>query len=539
MHPESSEISLIGRVIQDRFRIISRLAEGGMGAVYIAEQVPLGRKVALKVLEPANENRSGRLQFEERFFLEANAVAKLSHPNTIVLYDYGRTDDGHYFYAMELVQGMTLGQSIHEHRAMPSRVAIHIAAQICSSLREAHGAGLVHRDLKPGNIMITQRGDDPYFVKVLDFGLVKVVGDTPGTSDLTRSGIVMGSPRYMAPEQVKALPVDHRADIYSFGGVLYHMLAGGAPFEYESTFDTLRAQVDHAPPPITAKNPWSDASPRLTQLVFRCQEKDPAARPQSMAEVAAELRACAAEAGVGQSSLSLSGIDPISVSIASSERALPAQTGAQSGLQTPSVVQSHIASQSGQQHSFVQPMPQPAPASRLPMFLAAAVILFVAVGAGAVAFLVPFTSDRPAERTEAPPPPRPEPQPLIATPPPIPPPTPVQATTTEIISEPAGAHVQRGDEDLGDAPVTLRVPAGESWHLTLSLAGHEPRTITVTSAQPTVRVSLAPVPEARPIRPAVTRPNTVVQQPTQPRVSVPQQPTWSPPRTENRDPWGR
>jgi len=189
MTPETTEASsLVGRVIQDRFRILQRIASGGMGAVYLAEQLPLGRKVALKVLEIAAENIGGKAQFQERFLLEAAAVAKLSHPNTIVLYDYGRTDDGLFYYAMELIEGTTLSKLISARRSLDPGLAVHVAAQICGSLREAHELGLVHRDLKPGNVMLTRRGDDEHYVKVLDFGLVKVIGDSDGGSELTRSG---------------------------------------------------------------------------------------------------------------------------------------------------------------------------------------------------------------------------------------------------------------------------------------------------------------------------------------------------------------
>ncbi|MCZ7683336.1 MAG: serine/threonine protein kinase [Sandaracinaceae bacterium] len=300
------DTSLIGRVIQGRFRIIDRIASGGMGAVYLAEQLPLGRKVALKVLEPAADNYSSKAQFQERFLLEAAAVAKLSHPNTIVLFDYGRTEDGRFFYAMELVEGVTLNKLIRDRRFVDPALAVHISAQICGSLREAHEAGLVHRDLKPGNIMLTRRGDDPQFVKVLDFGLVKVVG-SDSQHELTRSGIVMGSPRYMAPEQVETRGVDHRADIYAFGTVLYHMLAGQPPFVYPGQFETLRAQVDEPPPPLEKTNPFCDAGPELRALLFQCLEKRPEARPQSMAEVSARLKACATEIGI--SIPSLSGVD--------------------------------------------------------------------------------------------------------------------------------------------------------------------------------------------------------------------------------------
>ncbi len=485
----SDDTSLVGRVIQGRFRILERLAAGGMGAVYLAEQMPLGRKVALKVLEPAAGNVGAKIQFEERFLLEAAAVAKLSHPNTIVLYDYGRTTDGRYYYAMELVEGMTLTKLIREHRALDSGLAVHVAAQICGSLREAHEAGLVHRDLKPSNVMLTRRGDDPHYVKVLDFGLVKVVGDD-ATANLTRSGIVLGSPRYMAPEQIETRSVDYRADIYAFGAVLYHMLAGEPPFVYPSQFETLRAQVDEPPPPLEAKNPYCEAGPELRGLVFQCLDKRPEARPQTMADVAVRLRSCAMEVGI--SIPSISGVDigllaaraearvppPLEERVSAPPATMAAKPSARSKQESPEPEARPTVPDS-------PPAPEPpaTPERRRSWLIPAILVALVGIGVAAAAFVIPMGgSEEPAaESTPTPaiePPPAPEPAPA--------------ATTVQLDSEPSGARVHHGDVDLGDAPVGLPIPAGERWELTLSLPGYEPRTIMVAAGQPSAHVRLTP-----------------------------------------------
>src|SRR6516165_9958016 len=175
---------LIGRLINDRFKITALIARGGMGKVYRAEQAPLGRLCAIKVLNP---NYAGEHdpEFHKRFFLEASIASKLTHPNTVTIFDYGRTDDDIYFMAMEYLDGKTLHRAIREAGHLSEERAAHVARQICRSLREAHTLGVIHRDLKPANIFLVEHGDESDFVKVLDFGLVKHVAEGQG-EDLTQ-----------------------------------------------------------------------------------------------------------------------------------------------------------------------------------------------------------------------------------------------------------------------------------------------------------------------------------------------------------------
>ena len=487
---QAREDRLVGTVIQDRFLVLQRIAAGGMGVVYKAEQVPLGRSVALKILE-SKHNEEIDSHFSERFFLEAAAVAKLSHPNTIVLYDYGRTDDSLYYYAMEYVDGVTLTKRIFDGGPLAPRDGIHVALQICGSLREAHEHGMVHRDLKPGNVMLTEKGGDPSFVKVLDFGLVKVMGQDVGV-ELTKSGMLMGSPRYMAPEQVTGRPIDRRADIYSLGSVLYHALTGAPPFQQESQYEVLRAQVELAPPPLRATVPECRASARLEALVMRCLEKNKERRPQTMNELAIELAACAREVGLDD------------VAIASSCRPLPT---ASQEMPSVSVSVSSASTTGPLESSSLSMSPQAAldpamsappgtPSKLLPM-----VGLFVVVGlaAGALAFLIPTREEDPAPSppsiAEAPAPDEPEEHEASgerAAPAPV-----------RLASEPPGARVRRDDEDLGDAPVTLQIPPGERWDVRLSLEGYEDRTVTVSAGRGELHVRLRPV--AAPEEPVAAR----------------------------------
>ena len=206
---ESEVDPLIGQVLSGRFEIIAPLGVGGMGRVYKAVQRPLMREVALKVLNPRYDGTRDP-GFERRFFLEASMTSKLKHPNTITVHDYGRTDDGIYFIAMEYLEGETLQKVLVDNGRLPWPRALYVAGQIARSLREAHKLGLVHRDLKPANVMVMTEGTGGDTVKVLDFGLVKsFTPEKPKEDDevdrtgLTQAGVLLGSPLYMAPEQAR------------------------------------------------------------------------------------------------------------------------------------------------------------------------------------------------------------------------------------------------------------------------------------------------------------------------------------------------
>ncbi len=301
---------LLGRVIDGRFTVQSVLGRGGMGVVYRAHQASLERSVALKVMSaPAHDDESGarEAEFQRRFFLEAATVARLKHPNTITVFDYGSSvvdDQRLFFIAMELLDGAPLSRLVAQGRRLPPARAVHIALQICRSLREAHKAGIVHRDLKPGNVMVLRpdQGDDDDegegdFVKVLDFGLAKTrtfdgAKPVPG---LTKSGSFMGSPRYSAPEQVEGRPIDGRADIYSLGCVLYRLLSGKTPFDGKSPVEIMLKHLHDGVPPLEA----DDVPETLERLVMDCLQKDPGERPQSMDVVIQRLKLARAELGGG------------------------------------------------------------------------------------------------------------------------------------------------------------------------------------------------------------------------------------------------
>ncbi len=279
---------LIGRVINDRFKISALIARGGMGKVYRAEQAPLGRVCALKVLNPSYAGDQDP-EFHKRFFLEASIASKLTHPNTVTIFDYGRTEDDVYYMAMEYLEGHTLHRAIREAGHFPEERVAHIARQICRALREAHSLGVIHRDLKPANIFLVEHGDETDFVKILDFGLVKNVSDTK-TEDLTQTGLFMGSPKYMAPEQIRGDRVDARTDIYAMWIILYEMIAGKVPFDRPNSVNILMAHVNEEPPPLRQMNPNTQVSGGFEEIIARCMAKDPNQRFRSMDEVLAALK---------------------------------------------------------------------------------------------------------------------------------------------------------------------------------------------------------------------------------------------------------
>jgi eukaryotic-like serine/threonine-protein kinase len=278
---------LLGRVINDKFRILGFIARGGMGKVYRAEQVPLGRICAIKLLDP-NYTGEHDPEFHKRFFLEASMTSKLRHPNTVTIFDYGHTDDGIYYMAMEYLEGYTLHRAIRQVGHLPEERTAHVARQICRSLREAHTLGVVHRDLKPANVYLLEHGDEPDYVKVLDFGLVKDVSS--GSEELTKAGLFMGSPKYMAPEQITGGVIDSRTDIYALGIIMYEMVTGKVPFDRPKSLDILMAHVHEAVPPIAKMNPAARVSPALEEAITRSMAKNPNDRYRSMDEVLAALK---------------------------------------------------------------------------------------------------------------------------------------------------------------------------------------------------------------------------------------------------------
>jgi serine/threonine protein kinase len=281
---------LLGTVLGGRYPVVGVLGRGGMGAVYRGVQEPLGRAVALKVIRPEAALGDDDNPLRRRFFREAQAIAALSHPGIVGLYDYGETTDGLLFMVMELIEGPTLRQVLKEAGRLPVERAIALTAQVLDALAQAHGLGIVHRDLKPGNVMLVDAGTPDERAKLLDFGVAKVFAQDPGLADITQggSGTTLGTPRYMAPEQVINGEISPQTDLYAVGVLLFALLTGKPPFDGPSAFDIQRL---HQEAPVPALPAELGVPPSVEAVLRHALEKRAADRPASARAMAAALRA--------------------------------------------------------------------------------------------------------------------------------------------------------------------------------------------------------------------------------------------------------
>jgi hypothetical protein len=273
-----------------QYALEEKIGEGGMGSVYRARHAMLRRPTAVKLLAPSKTTDVSVARFER----EVQLTSQLNHPNTITIYDYGRTAEGVFYYAMEYLDGFSLDSLVERFGPLPDGRVIRILEQVCGSLVEAHAMGLIHRDIKPANIMLTQRGGVYDFAKLLDFGLVKAV-DSKKMQTLTSADVVTGTPLYLPPETIKdAEGTNTRSDLYSLGAVGYYLLTGRPLFEKGNVMEIMRAHVE-TPPIPPSKRLARPMSKSLEALLMKCLEKSPEHRPASAAEMAAALMACVPE----------------------------------------------------------------------------------------------------------------------------------------------------------------------------------------------------------------------------------------------------
>ncbi len=267
-----------------KYRLRRCIGVGGMGEIWVAYHSGLRREVALKILRADQGTNPTAVR---RFEQEIEATMRLSHPNTVRVLDYGVTDDGLWYYAMELLTGSNLQDLVAKLGPLEPTRALRIALQISRALGEAHSVGIFHRDVKPENVIVTESTEEPDFAKVVDFGIAKMRIEQ-GDPQLTRTGAVLGTPAYISPEAIRGATIDARSDVYGIGGVLYFMLTGHAPFSDVDPSALLMAHLHHQAPRLTGEA-MSFVEPELEQLVQRCLAKDPKQRPADGTELAREL----------------------------------------------------------------------------------------------------------------------------------------------------------------------------------------------------------------------------------------------------------
>ena len=411
LQPAAADDPKVGMVLQERYRIVRKIGEGGMGAVYEGEHVLIKRRVAIKCL---HSQFATNPEIVARFHREALAATSIGHQNIIEVTDMGRFDDGSVFMVLEFLLGRDWSDDIDNQGAQPLGKTVHIVDQVCDALTAAHAKGIIHRDLKPENIYLIERGADTEFVKVLDFGISKFKDNAGGGKGMTQTGTTLGTPYYMAPEQAQGKKdIDHRADIYSLGVILFQALTGQYPFDDES-YPMLVLKICTEPaPPLRLYRP--DLPEELERLVAKLLSKSPDDRFPDCAS----LKAALAPFRSVQDTPEVAADAPSTANMQSS--LLTGGAPADSGIRVPAT-QVHAVDASAAP-----------PSSKLPLIIGAGVGMALLGALGVVAALVLGGND-------------PQPVPM----PPMPPPvveTPVEATAAEAEEE----------EPLGEERVWVRI----------------------------------------------------------------------------------
>ena len=478
---------LIGATIGN-YRILRALGRGGMGAVYLGEHPIIRSQVAIKFLHPkyASDRR-----VIDRFFNEARAVNLIGHPNILKVLDLSMTADKRHYFVMEFLNGAPLGKLIGS-AGLPLSVAGPILLQCCSALQAAHEAGIVHRDLKPDNIYLVSHLGRRNFVKIVDFGIAKLID--VGETGRTQTGAVIGTPAYMSPEQATGENerIDARSDVYALGGVMFQMFTGRLPFEEDTFGKLLIAQVQKQPPSPRSIKAGLPAD--LEKVILRALAKDPLERQQSMMELHDEIHACMQRAG-------------LSAELPVDDGAIPdgagtARTPSEPGRRkTPMFLSAPSPTPRASRAPTPAASPKAAPKKKSKTLLAGGAAMAAALLIGGGLFAAGAFDREPAPRprprpvavaTPVPEPaPAPEPAPVVPAKAPEPPaPPPVEKVRTVSItaaSDPAGATVTArwdGGEKHGRTPLRFAVPKGAHVTLDYSMKGYSPSQEEVTADEP-------------------------------------------------------
>jgi serine/threonine-protein kinase len=287
--PQANKEDLVGQILADRYRVVRLVGEGGMGQVFEAQHVNINKRFAVKLLRPEIVSNAEAVQ---RFRQEAWSASSIGHENIIEIEDFATLPSGAVYLAMEFLVGESLAERMREETALGFAEALDIVLQVASGLGAAHDKGIVHRDMKPENIFLAQKHGRA-IVKILDFGIAKVSG-ADGNKSLTRTGTIFGTPHYMSPEQALGKPLDHRADIYSVGVIMYELFTGRVPFEAESFMGILTKHITSTPKPPREMAPERDIPPEMEAVILRAMAKEPDERYQSMGELLQALATIAA-----------------------------------------------------------------------------------------------------------------------------------------------------------------------------------------------------------------------------------------------------
>ncbi|WP_438017395.1 protein kinase [Sorangium sp. So ce315] len=492
--------------MNQKFKIHSLLATGGMGVIYRGEQIALERQVAIKVLTPTNSSNQIDPNFHKRFFLEASILARLQHPNIVTVFDYGRVENmepERYFMAMEFLEGETLFRRLRKAGRLSAPDAMGIARQIARGLREAHKHGVVHRDLKPSNVMLVPGEDTGELVKILDFGLVKVLADD--SEELTQQGSFLGSPRFMSPEQISHGKVDLRTDVYSLGVIVYQMLCGKVPFEAQNSVQILIAHLQQPVPRMRERNPEAEVPEVLEAFVMRCLSKDPDGRPANMEAFIRGLGECAQAMGLSPAFASTglvtmdsggTGRMPTPMPPVRVMTAIPAPPPSSATGAASSVDDASLGAASRPADA--------APQGRKGIVLVAVGVLAVA-GIGVA--MSQMRSSEPAPVAA----PQPEKPQLVAPPPPAD----VASFVLMVESMPSGAEVLEDGKPLGNTPLQLSISnssvRANPRRLTVRHEGFEPYSIVQGPSDQSVRLvatltKQAPAPTSTPAAPTTPPP---------------------------------
>ncbi|MER2560119.1 MAG: serine/threonine-protein kinase [Myxococcaceae bacterium] len=282
-HEKTATTSILapGTVVAGRYEVVARLASGAMGDVYRVEHASLRKSFALKVLKP---ELSKDPEFVARFQREAIATTRIGQQNIIEVVDFGQLPGGQFYFVMEYLDGQTLASLVYRFGPMTAHRVLKLGLQIARALAASHEQGVVHRDVKPENVIVLERPGDPDFVKVLDFGVAKVTTTEPSGANQTGIGVIIGTPQYMAPEQCVGQPADARTDVYALGLILHELCTGRAVFQGEEASELMLHHTS-TPAPAFGKGPLGDVPPELEALVLMMLQKRPAARPASMRQV--------------------------------------------------------------------------------------------------------------------------------------------------------------------------------------------------------------------------------------------------------------